>query len=287
MAIYHLSHRFLKRGNGASSVAKAAYNSGKKIEDNVGSTAFSDYTRKGGILYDEIFLPSGTPQWANNRGELWRRLESREDRSTRRADAILAHNFDLALPHELTLEQNIFLMKDFVREQFIRKGYAVDWALHAPDPRGDDRNFHSHVLVPLRRIDGQSFGNKARYSRIDLRQQNIVWREAWEKLVNRHLARYGHKAKIDSRSLRDQGSKRKPSKHHGVRSKAKRSSLDSIRSPMPKAPVVRISKTTSADGTITVKATIKHSGLNNIGQPEPRRQQWQNRRQGSGTRIHT
>jgi len=182
---------------------------------------------------------------------------------------MLAHSFDLALPHELTLEQNIFLMKDFVREQFVRKGFAVDWAVHAPDPRGDDRNFHSHVLVPLRKVDGQSFGNKVRYSRSDLRQQNIVWRKAWENLVNRHLARYGHKAKIDARSLKDQGSKRAPSKHHGVRSKAKRSSLDAIRSPMPKAPVVRISKTTGTDGTITVKASIQHSGLNNIGNPTP------------------
>src|ERR1700735_5448566 len=104
MAIFHLTHSFVRRSNGSSSVAKAAYNSGQKLEDNHGSSAFSDYTRKGGVLFDEISLPAGLPQWANNRGELWRRLEAREDRSTRHATAILAHNFNIALPHELTLE---------------------------------------------------------------------------------------------------------------------------------------------------------------------------------------
>jgi hypothetical protein len=88
MAIFHLSHRFVRRSNGSSSVATAAYNAGQKLEDNAGSTAYSDYTRKGGILYDEICLPAGSPTWASNRGELWRRLEAREDRSTRRKDAV-------------------------------------------------------------------------------------------------------------------------------------------------------------------------------------------------------
>lgn len=108
-------------------MAKAAYNAADKLEDQQGSTLHSDYTRKGGVLFDEICLPAGTPKWAESRGELWRRLESREDRSTRPQQAILAHSFNIALPHELTLEQNIFLARDFVREQFTRKGYAADW----------------------------------------------------------------------------------------------------------------------------------------------------------------
>src|SRR5580698_9704622 len=207
MAIFHLTHNFVRRSNGSSSIATAAYNSGQKLEDNQGSSAFSDYTRKGGILYDEICLPAGSPAWADNRGELWRRLEAREDRSTRPRQAVLAHNFNIALPHELTLEQNIFLARDFVREQFTRKGYAVDWAIHAPDPRGDSRNIHLHILVPLRKIEGNSFGKKDRYTRSQLRQQVISWRRSWANLANRHLKRYGHKATVDARSLEAQGSR--------------------------------------------------------------------------------
>ncbi|MGB9153387.1 MAG: MobQ family relaxase [Alphaproteobacteria bacterium] len=269
MAIFHLAHSFLGRSNGASSVAKAAYNSGEKIEDNKGSTAFSDYTRKGGVLCGEISLPAGSPQWANNRGELWRRLEAREDKSTRRADAILAHNIDLALPHELTLEQNIFLLKDFVREQFARKGYAVDWSIHAPDPRGDDRNFHAHILAPLRKIDGESFGKKDRYTKQQLSQKVTGLRRSWAKLTNHHLKRYGHKAQIDERSLRAQGIKRAPTRHKGIRPKVKGSSFNGIRPSYPRSPGMQMSKTIGADGSVRVRAVITHSALNNIGSSSP------------------
>jgi hypothetical protein len=75
MTIFHLTHSFVRRSNGSSSIATAAYNSGQKLEDNKGSSAYSDYTRKGGILYDEISLPSGSPAWADNRSmEANRRL---------------------------------------------------------------------------------------------------------------------------------------------------------------------------------------------------------------------
>jgi hypothetical protein len=264
MAIFHLKHSFLKRGTGASSVAKAAYNSGEKIEDNKGSTAFSDYTRKGGVLYDEITLPAGSPKWANNRGELWRRLEKREDQSTRPSQAILAHNFDVALPHELTLEQNIFLAKDFVREQFTRNGYAVDWSIHSPDPRGDDRNIHLHILVPLRKIVGESYGKKARYTRGQLSQQVKAWRRSWATLANRHLKRYGHNVQIDARTLKAQGIKRTPTRHHGSRVRVKGIRLNKIRPPQPKSPSVKITTHADKDGIVKVRATIKHSALAKI-----------------------
>lgn len=195
MAIFHLAHCFLSRSATSSSLATAAYNSGQKIEDKDGASDYSDYTRKGGVLFAEVLLPAGTPAWARNRGELWRRLEAREDKSTRRSNARLAHNFNIALPHELTLEQNIFLARDFVREQFNRKGYAVDWALHSSDPRGDNRNIHLHVLVPLRMIEGESFGKKVRYTKPQLRQQAVAWRKSWATLTNRHLKRYGQRSK--------------------------------------------------------------------------------------------
>jgi hypothetical protein len=265
MAIFHLTHSFVRRSNGSSVISKAAYNSGEKIENNQGSTEYSDYTRKGGVLFDEVSLPSNTPSWANNRGELWRRLEAREDQSTRRADAILAHNFDMALPHELTLEQNIFLAKDYVREQFTRKGYAVDWSIHAADPRGDSRNIHLHVLVPLRKIEGESFGKKDRYTRGQLSKQLKSWRSSWRMLVNRQLKRYGRKEQIDERSLKTQGIKRVPTRHRGVRAKKLRTHLGAMRrTPLPKAPIVRTTKRMAADGTITIRQAITNSALNKI-----------------------
>lgn len=267
MAIFHLTYSFVRRSRGSSSIATAAYNSGQRLEDGSGSSVYSDYTRKGWVLYDEICLPGGSPAWANDRGELWRRLEAREDRSTRAKDAVLAHNFNIALPHELTLEQNIFLARDFVREQFTRKGFAVDWAIHAADPRGDSRNIHLHILVPLRQIEGESFGNKQRYTKPQLRQQTIAWRKSWAKLVNRHLKRYGHKVAIDERTLKAQGSKRKPTRHRGVQPKAHRAYFNKLRAkqaPLPLSLIVRISKTTNPTGTVTVRAAVMRSQLNAI-----------------------
>ena len=267
MAIFHLTHSLVRRSRGSSSIATAAYNAGQKLEDNQGSSDYSDYTRKGGVLYDELCLPSGSPAWANLRGELWRRLEAREDKSTRRASAVLAHNFNIALPHELTLEQNIFLARDFVREQFTRKGYAADWSIHAADPRGDSRNIHLHILVPQRKIEGESFGKKINWTSRQLGEQISLWRKSWAALSNRHLKRYGHKVTIDERSLKAQGSKRKATRHRGIRPKSTRYMLDNLRAkqpPQPIAPIVMMTKQTNADGSISIQAVIRHSALNNI-----------------------
>ncbi|MEJ0063116.1 MAG: MobA/MobL family protein [Alphaproteobacteria bacterium] len=266
MAIFHLTHGFVRRSDGSSSIARAAYNSGKKLEDRQGSSAHTDYSRKGGVLFDEIGLPTGSPSWADNRGELWRRLEAREDRSTRPGQAILAHSFNIALPHELTLEQNIFLARDFVREQFTRKGYAADWAIHAADPRGDSRNIHLHILVPLRRIEGESFGNKDRYTRGALSQQVTAWRKSWATLTNRHLKRYGHGGRIDERSLKAQGVARRPTRHRGPQPRARRAALNVLRArhPQPRSPVMRFSKQTGMGGKITMRAVIADSALTKI-----------------------
>ncbi|MGB9153483.1 MAG: hypothetical protein WCD70_10395, partial [Alphaproteobacteria bacterium] len=65
------------------------------------------------------------------------------------------------------------------------------------------------------------------------------------------------------------GIKRAPTRHQGVRPKVKGSSFNGTRSIYPRSPVVKTTKTTSADGTIRVIAAISHSALNNIGQPNP------------------
>ncbi len=117
-------------------------------------------------------------------------------------------------------------------------------------------------------IEGESFGNKQRYTKPQLRQQTIAWRKSWAKLVNRHLKRYGHKAAIDERTLKAQGSKRKPSRHRGPLPKAKRVQLNQLRArlpPQPKSPIVRISKTVTPTGAKTIRAAISRTQLAAIG----------------------
>jgi hypothetical protein len=125
MAIFSLNHSFVSRGAGHNVIAGAAYLARERLVDRFGRVF--DFQKLGGMLHAEINVPDGAPDWAKDRQKLWRAVEARENKSTRAKDARLAHSFRIALPHELTLQQNIWLLRDFVREQFTRKGYVVDF----------------------------------------------------------------------------------------------------------------------------------------------------------------
>ena len=152
----------------------------------------------------------GAPDWAQDRNQLWNHVE----RAEKRKDAQLAREIEIALPHELTPQQREWLVKDFAREAFVRKGYAVDIAIHAPDKTSDDRNHHAHIMVTMRTLDGDGFAAKKDPS-MNRREQLGEWREQWAHLANRHLERHGHEARIDHRSLKQQGIEREAGIHLG------------------------------------------------------------------------
>ena len=216
MAIFYLHHQIKGRSKGKNIVAAAAYRSGDALTDEKTKRRY-DYSRKAGVLHAEIGAPKQATPWASIRAELWNRLEFVEDRSTRHESAQLAHSFELALPHEMTLGQQVFLMRDFVRETFTRKGFVADWAIHAPHRNGNGKNFHAHILVPLRPIEGRGFAK--RKPRTFGQQSEIIrtWRQRWARLTNRHLARYGIEARIDERAKVNQLPKpSRPSSFLGV-----------------------------------------------------------------------
>ena len=79
---------------------------------------YSDYTRKRGVIFTEIVLPENAPAEYQDRATLWNAVEKAERGKT----AQLAYSFDIALQNELTMEENIALARQFVREQFVAKG---------------------------------------------------------------------------------------------------------------------------------------------------------------------
>jgi ATP-dependent exoDNAse (exonuclease V) alpha subunit len=208
MAIFHLSAHVVKRSAGRSATAAAAYRAGAEIADERTGQRF-DYSRRFGVLSAEIMAPTDAPAWMHDRAQLWNAVEKIE----KRKDAQLARDIEISLPHELDRMQQIELVRAFVAEQFVAQGMIADIAFHAPGKRGDNRNYHAHILLTMRELLGDGFGNKARGW--NETEQLEHWREAWANHVNSALAREGIAARVDHRSLAAQGIDREPGTHQG------------------------------------------------------------------------
>ena len=213
MAIYHFSAKIVSRGKGQSAVAKAAYNSRERLEDGRTGEVY-DYRFKGGIVFSGIFAPEDAPEWAQDRAELYNEIERRE----KRKDAQLVREVEIGLPFELTALERERLVKDFVREQFVRKGMLADVSIHEPGTDGDERNHHAHILLTMRELGPDGFGDKVR--EWNSKEQLEAWREAWERTANRYLEKHGHEERIDRRTLEEQGVDREPTTHRGPQADA-------------------------------------------------------------------
>ncbi|MEO1187602.1 MAG: MobQ family relaxase, partial [Pseudomonadota bacterium] len=208
MADYRLSAQAISRSKGQSSVASAAYRAGARlIDERTGE--IHDYGRKGGVVHSEVMAPEATPEWMHDRAQLWNAVEAVE----RRKDAQLAREVQLSLPHELEPDQRQELVRSFVQEQFVDRGMIADVAIHAPSDQGDLRNHHAHIMLTMRELSGDGFGNKNRdWNSPDMLNE---WREEWANHQNRALERHGHSSRVDHRSYEAQGVDREPTQHLG------------------------------------------------------------------------
>ncbi|MEJ1340384.1 MAG: MobQ family relaxase [Candidatus Sedimenticola sp. (ex Thyasira tokunagai)] len=204
MAIYHNSFQIITRSKGQSSVAAAAYRSGARLKDNrTGIT--HDFTSRKGVETHGIIAPKNAPSWVLERSSLWNKVESME----RRNDAQLCREINIALPKELTLSQNVQLVKSYVSTDFVRLGMIADICFHDME----SNNPHVHVMLTMRELSGNSFGNKNRDWN---NKENIMeWRRRWAERVNTELKNSGIDQQIDHRSLENQGVVRKPTRHKG------------------------------------------------------------------------
>lgn len=197
MASYHFAVQVVKRSQGRSVVAMAAYRAGERLHDSRRNQV-EDYSKRRGVAHREILVPEGSPEWLADREALWNAVE----RAEKRIDAQLAREINLALPHELTHDQRVELVRDFVLEQFVARGMVADLAIHQPVvEKGDNRlNHHAHILLTLRQAMAQGF------RQVKTREWNadsllVTWRAAWAEHQNRALLRNGHEALVDHRSL--------------------------------------------------------------------------------------
>lgn len=210
MAIYHFSAKVISRTKGQNAVAAAAYRSAIRLVDHATGEIKRYSARKTRVIYAEVYAPPDAPAWARDREKLWNKVEAVE----RRRNSTLAREFEVALPAELTEVQRVWLVADFVRENFTRRGFVVDVCVHDPDRDADSRNFHAHLMVAERQIDARGFARNKDRS-LQRREFLLTLRANWAHLANRHLQRHGHGARIDHRSLLTQGSQMEPDIHLG------------------------------------------------------------------------
>ncbi|MGV2187213.1 Ti-type conjugative transfer relaxase TraA [Rhizobium rhizogenes] len=239
MAIAHFSASIVSRGGGRSVVLSAAYRHCAKMEYEREARTI-DYTRKEGLLHEEFVLPPAAPNWvrsliadrsvAGASEAFWNSVEAFEKRS----DAQLARDLTIALPLELSAEQNITLVRDFVEKHILAKGMVADWVFH--DNPG---NPHIHLMTTLRPLTEEGFGSK-KVAVIGEDGQPVrtksgkilyelwagstddfnVLRDGWFERLNHHLALGGIDLRIDGRSFEKQGIELEPTIHLGVGAKA-------------------------------------------------------------------
>ena len=233
MAIYHLSIKIISRGKGKSAVAAASYRSGEKIKNEYDGIVH-DFTRKGGIAHTEILLPQNAPQEFLDRGTLWNSVEKIE----KSKNSQLAREIEIALPKELNREKQIELVREYVKENFVKVGMCADIALHDKN----DGNPHAHILLTMRPLnEDKTWGAKSKkeyildengekvklkngnyktrkINTVDWNEQDKAeeWRKTWADITNKYLEENSIQEKVDHRSYQRQGIEEIPTIHLGV-----------------------------------------------------------------------
>lgn len=213
MSIYHFSAKTISRSAGRSATAAAAYRAAEKIVD-ARTGEVHDYTRKAGVLSRSVVLPGGTTM---SRAALWNAVELKHKRS----DALVAREFEIALPVELSHEQREALITAYARELADTYQVAIDVNVHAP--ADGDKNYHAHVMLSACHVDSAGVcGKKAveldpiHCKRAGIDNSVDVQRKRWQDVCNAALEKAGSASRIDHRTLEAQGiTDRTPGVHMG------------------------------------------------------------------------
>ncbi|WP_297576663.1 MobA/MobL family protein [uncultured Deefgea sp.] len=212
MASYHCS---VKVGGKGKAAAHAAYISREgKYSD---SPRYEDLECSG---YGNM------PKWAeHNPAHFWQAADEYE-----RANGATYREIEVALPRELTPDQRRELVEDFVQRE-LGKRHTYQWAIHTPKAalEGGEQP-HAHIMYSERTNDEIERDPSQYFKRYNAKnperggckkdsagteERLLATRQSWAEIQNEHLARYGHAARVDHRSLKEQGIDREPEFHLG------------------------------------------------------------------------
>lgn len=208
---YHCSVKPISRSAGRSVVAAAAYRLGERLQDER-YAVMHDYTRRRGVENTFTVAPVDAPAWASHPETLWNEAERAETRK----NSTLAREVELALPAFLSPEERQRIAGKFAGELVERYNVAVSVAVHSPG-RGDERNYHAHILFTTRELTPEGFGKKTRV--LDARdtgpQEVTKLRELAADIINESLTAAHSDIRVDHRSFAARGIEREPTTHLG------------------------------------------------------------------------
>jgi hypothetical protein len=212
MASYHCS---VKVGSKGKAGPHASYISREGKYENTRSNEKLEHVESGNM-----------PKWADkDPAQFWQTADQYE-----RANGATYREIEVALPREMTPDQRVELVRDMVGQELGGK-HAYTWAIHNPmaSLEGGEQP-HAHIMYSERTIDDIDRDPEQYFKRYNAKNPDKggcrkdsagteerlqATRQRWAQVQNLHLEQHGHEARVDHRSLKDQGIERTPEPHFG------------------------------------------------------------------------
>lgn len=173
-----------------------------------------ELVKSGGLETLPISNMGETPEEI---ADCWKAIEQIE--AAYRANATVQYRFTLNLPHDLTANERREVVQNFCEREFGRLGLPYVAAIHAPDPNGDHRNYHAHILFSNRPFERTGAGEWEFASEKVTELTDKAGLLRLRGLAAAHLNTACRKAGLDlrytHRSYRDRGIDAKRQEHLG------------------------------------------------------------------------
>jgi hypothetical protein len=170
------------------------------------------------------------PSWSKSPQDFWSQADTYE-----RKNANAYREFMVALPRELSLKDQIALVKEFAKREFGEK-HAYTIAIHVSKAIDGGDNPHAHIMFSERQNDGIERGPDLYFKRYNRENpakggakkeffgNDYMTREERAAIVKEHRNSFGdvcnaflekaqRKERVDMRSYKERGLDRLPEKH--------------------------------------------------------------------------
>ena len=211
VAIEYARTEVVHAGPDSSAVGLASYITRSVCENGVTGQVFDFEERVEDLRASGTVLPAKLrgrePEFARDVARLWSEAERAEligDGTRFRSGAQLAKTQVLALPNELSIEENIELVERWIERTWTDHGAVVTWAIHEPEK--GETNWHAHLLISTRELTEDGFGRKLRelnptFSRGAYVRGRHDGCDRWREMQDEFFRERGIEAKVDPQRI--------------------------------------------------------------------------------------